>query len=134
MADYEEGFARGLWHRICSGEEERVLMIWRTLDEARQRRILTAQLQHLRLAETEHFVQATGLLKLAAPASACHALVEAEVAALRDATEYAEIARAALEILWEIKLHAFDQRHKRNRPLFASAGGGGIVGGRNIYR
>ena len=134
MVDYEDGFARGLWQRICSGEEERVLMIWRTLDEARQRRILSAQLEHIRAADTERFVQATVLLKVVAPASAAtHALdLEREVAALRDAAQYGEIARAAVEILWELKLHSFDARHLRRRPLFDA--GRSLPALHNIYQ
>ena len=102
--NYEQMMVQRLWQRICSGDcgEKQVQLLWSTLDDDQQRRILRRQLHLLREADADHFVQATGVLKLAAPHSACCSSIRRELRRLQDSTTYQEIVRATVEILFAI--------------------------------
>ena len=102
--DYEQMMVQRLWQRICSGDcgEKQVQLLWSTLDDDQQRRILRRQLHLLREADADRFVQATGLLKLATPHSACCSSIRRELRRLQDSTTYQEIVRATVEILFAI--------------------------------
>ena len=102
--DYEQMMVQRLWQRICSGDcgEKQVQLLWSTLDDDQQRRILRRQLHLLREADADHFVQATGVLKVAAPHSACCSSIRRELRRLQDSTTYQEIVRATVEILFAI--------------------------------
>ena len=102
--NYEQMMVQRLWQRICSGDcgEKQVQLLWSTLDDDQQRRILRRQLHLLREADADHFVQATGVLKVAAPHSACCSSIRRELRRLQDSTTYQEIVRATVEILFAI--------------------------------